>query len=593
MLAVASKSDAPSTAAASVAGSLEAAVGKDVLTPQTTADGIATFWVAPDKVHGALAHLKLGVDQPYRMLYDLTAIDERMRTHPQDHPASDFTVVYHLLSFDRNEYIRIKTPLTEDRAVIGTITDLWPAANWYEREVWDMFGIRFEGHPHLERILMPRTWIGHPLRKDHPARATEMGPFQLPDAKEEAEQEAMRFRPEEWGMKPGRDGQDFLFLNVGPQHPGTHGVLRVVLQLDGEEIVDAVPDIGFHHRGAEKMGERQTWHTYIPYTDRIDYLGGVMNNMAYLMALEKLGGIRVPPRAQVIRVMLAELFRIISHLVWYGTFAQDLGQLSPVFYTFNDRERAFGIIEAICGARMHPNWFRIGGVAQDLPKGWDGLIREFLKYLPSRLAEYDKEVMQNRIFKRRTQGVGAFTTEEAIEWGVTGPGLRACGLAWDFRKKQPYSGYEQFDFDIPTGTRGDCYDRGQVRVEEMRQSLRIIEQCVDNMPEGPYKSLDALACPPLKDRTMHDIETLITHFLGVSWGPVVPRGEALGAIEATKGNNGYYLISDGSTTSYRTRIRTPSFAHMQMLPLMARGRMIPDLLAILGAMDFVLADVDR
>ena len=593
MLAVASKSDAPSTAVASVAGSLQAALGEDVLTPQTTADGIATFWVAPDKIHSALAHLKSGVDQPYRMLYDLTAIDERMRTHSQDDPASDFTVVYHLLSFDRNEYIRIKAPLREDRVAIGTITDLWPAANWYEREVWDMFGIRFDGHPHLERILMPRTWIGHPLRKDHPARATEMGPFQLPDAKEQAEQEALRFRPEEWGMQPGRDGQDFLFLNVGPQHPGTHGVLRVVLQLDGEEIVDAVPDVGFHHRGAEKMGERQSWHTYIPYTDRIDYLGGVMNNMAYLMAVEKLAGICVPPRAQVIRVMLAELFRIISHLVWYGTFAQDLGQLSPVFYTFNDRERAFGIIEAICGARMHPNWFRIGGVAQDLPKGWDGLIRDFLNYLPSRLAEYDKEVMRNRIFKSRTQGVGAFTTEEAIEWGVTGPGLRACGLAWDFRKKQPYSGYEQFEFDIPTGTHGDCYDRGWVRVEEMRQSLRIIEQCVDNMPEGSYKSLDALACPPLKERTMHDIETLITHFLGVSWGPVVPRGEALGAIEATKGNNGYYLVSDGSTTSYRTRIRTPSFAHMQMLPLMARGRMIPDLLAILGAMDFVLADVDR
>lgn len=593
MLAVASKSDAPSTAVASVAGSLQAALGEDVLTPQTTADGIATFWVAPDKIHSALAHLKSGVDQPYRMLYDLTAIDERMRTHSQDDPASDFTVVYHLLSFDRNEYIRIKAPLREDRVAIGTITDLWPAANWYEREVWDMFGIRFDGHPHLERILMPRTWIGHPLRKDHPARATEMGSFQLPDAKEEAEQEALRFRPEEWGMKPGRDGQDFLFLNVGPQHPGTHGVLRVVLQLDGEEIVDAVPDIGFHHRGAEKMGERQSWHTYIPYTDRIDYLGGAMNNMAYLMAVEKLAGIRVPPRAQVIRVMLAELFRIISHLVWYGTFAQDLGQLSPVFYTFNDRERAFGIIEALCGARMHPNWFRIGGVAQDLPKGWDGLIRDFLKYLPSRLAEYDREVMQNRIFKSRTQGVGAFSTEEAIEWGMTGPGLRACGLAWDFRKKQPYSGYEQFDFDIPTGTHGDCYDRGRVRVEEMRQSLRIIEQCVENMPEGSYKSLDTLACPPLKDRTMHDIETLITHFLGVSWGPVVPPGEALGAIEATKGNNGYYLVSDGSTTSYRTRIRTPSFAHMQMLPLMARGRMIPDLLAILGAMDFVLADVDR
>ena len=341
--------------------------------------------------------------------------------------------------------------MTATALSLDSITDLWPAANWYEREVWDMFGISFSGHPHLQRILMPRSWTGHPLRKDHPARATEMGPFQLSEEKEEAEQELLRFRPEEWGMQRSRDDSDFIFLNLGPQHPGTHGVLRIVVQLDGEEIVDAVPEIGFHHRGAEKMGERQSWHTYIPYTDRVDYLGGVMNNLAYLMAVEKLAGITVPPRAQVIRVMLSELFRIISHLVWYGTFAQDLGQLSPVFYTFNDRERAFGIIEAICGARMHPNWFRIGGVAQDLPEGWDGMFRDFIRYFPPRLAEYDREVMRNRIFQARTKGIGVFTKEEAIEWGVTGPGLRACGFEWDFRKKQPYSGYEQFEFDIPTG----------------------------------------------------------------------------------------------------------------------------------------------
>jgi NADH-quinone oxidoreductase subunit C/D len=587
---VQSRATAP---AAEIAERLRKRLGAAEITAQSTTDGIPTFWIGADYAHDALAWLKNDIDQPYRMLYDLTAVDERMRNHPEGAPARDFTVVYHLLSFERNQYVRVKVPLQQDKLETRTLTDVWPAANWYEREAWDMFGIRFDGHPHLRRILMPPTWQGHPLRKDHPARATEMGPFKLPDEKEIAEQEAMRFRPEEWGMRPSRNGEDLIFLNVGPQHPGTHGVLRIVLQLDGEEIVDAVPEIGFHHRGAEKMGERQSWHTYIPYTDRVDYLGGVMNNMAYLMAVEKLAGITVPPRAQVIRVMLAEVFRIISHLVWYGTFAQDLGQLSPVFYTFNDRERAFGIIEAICGARMHPNWFRIGGVAQDLPQGWDGLIRDFLKYLPPRLREYDKEVMQNRIFKGRTQGVGAYTTAEAIEWGVTGPGLRACGFEWDFRKKQPYSGYEQFEFDIPTATHGDCYDRGAVRVEEMRQSLRIIEQCVNNMPEGTYKSLDPLATPPLKDRTMHDIETLITHFLGVSWGPVIPPGEALGTIEATKGNNGYYLVSDGSTTSYRTRIRTPSFAHMQMLPLLVRGRMIPDLLAVLGAMDFVLADVDR
>ncbi|MGA3091533.1 MAG: NADH-quinone oxidoreductase subunit C/D [Terriglobales bacterium] len=560
---------------------------------QDTHDRIPTFWVAKDRVPELLRFLKEEIELPYKMLYDLSAIDERVRAHRAGQPASDFTVVYHLLSFDRNEYVRVKAALAEDRLSLPSITDLWPAANWYEREVWDMFGISFEGHPYLQRLLMPNSWVGHPLRKEHPARATEMGPYQLTPVTEIAEQEALRFRPEEWGMSRERDGSDFMFLNVGPQHPGTHGVLRIALQLDGEEIVDAIPQIGFHHRGAEKMGERQSWHTYIPYTDRVDYLGGVMNNLAYLTAVEKLAGITVPPRAQVIRVMLAELFRIISHLVWYGTFAQDLGQMSPVFFTFNDRERAFGIVEAITGARMHPSWFRIGGVAADLPRGWDKMLLDFIRYLPPRLVEYDRTVMRNFIFKARTKGIGSFTVDEAIEWGVTGPNLRACGLDWDFRKRQPYSGYEGFEFDIPTAQNGDCYDRAAVRVEEMRQSLRIIEQCVRNMPEGSYKSDHPLATPPVKDRTMHDIETLITHFLSVSWGPVLPAGEALGAIEATKGNNGYYLVSDGSTVSYRTRIRTPSFAHIQTLPVLAQGLMIPDLVVILGSLDFVLADIDR
>jgi NADH-quinone oxidoreductase subunit C/D len=560
---------------------------------QQTLDHIPTFWVAKGRVFDLLQFLKEDVDRPYKMLYDLSAIDERMRQHRDGQPASDFTVVYHLLSFERNEYIRIKVALAEDCLSLPTVTRIWPAANWYEREVWDMFGIVFDGHPYLQRLLMPKSWVGHPLRKEHPARATEMAPYQLPPDKELAEQEALRFRPEEWGMSRERDGEDFVFLNLGPQHPGTHGVLRLALQLNGEEIVDVIPEIGFHHRGAEKMGERQSWHTYIPYTDRVDYLGGVMNNLAYLTAVEKLAGITVPARAQVIRVMLAELFRIISHLVWYGTFAQDVGQMSPVFFTFYDRERAFSIIEAITGARMHPSWFRIGGVAADLPKGWEKMFRDFINYLPPRLVEYDKTVMRNFIFKARTKGIGSFTVDEAVEWGVTGPNLRACGLDWDFRKRQPYSGYDNFEFDIPTGQHGDCYDRGAVRIEEMRQSLRIIEQCVNHMPEGPYKSDHPLATPPVRDRTMHDIETLITHFLNVTWGPVLPVGEALGAIEATKGNNGYYLVSDGSTVSYRTRIRTPSFAHIQTLPWLSRGLMIPDLVVILGSLDFVLADIDR
>jgi len=577
----------------SIIDDLKRAFGEAVLAVQPARDNIPTLWVSSDRIRDILLHLKTGVDLPYKTLYDLTAIDERVRTHRQDQPGSDFTICYHLLSYDRNDDIRIKVPLTKESPSLATITGLWPSADWYEREVWDMFGVNFEGHPHLKRILMPPTWKGHPLRKDHPARATEMGQFRLPDDKEEAEQLALMFKPEEWGMSSAAGDSDLMFLNLGPQHPGTHGLLRFILQLDGEEIINVVPDIGYHHRGAEKMGERQTWHTYIPYTDRIDYFAGVMNNMAYCLAVEKLAGIEVPDRAKTIRVMMSELFRIASHLVWYGTFAQDVGALSPVFYMFTDRERVFDIVEAVCGGRMHPEWFRIGGVAMDLPKGWDRLVSAFLKYLPPRLKEYDAMVMQNRIFKARTKGIGAYTRDEAIEWGVTGAGLRACGYEWDFRKKRPYSGYENFEFDIPTATHGDCYDRGVVRVEEIRQSLRIVEQCMKNMPSGHHISDNPLATPPRKERTMHDIETLINHFLGVSWGPVIPPGEAFMGIEATKGNNGYYLISDGSTVSYRTRIRTPSFPHLQMVPMISKGLMIADLLSILGSIDFILADLDR
>ncbi|MFW6182715.1 MAG: NADH-quinone oxidoreductase subunit C/D [Chloroflexota bacterium] len=572
---------------------LEREFADGLLGSQSSADEVPTFWVSEERAKDVLRYLKQSASRPYRMLYDLTAIDERARGHRDGQPDSDFTVVYHLLSLEHNRDIRLKVPLKGEHPALDSISDLWANANWYEREVWDMFGVGFEGHPHLVRLLMPRTWEGYPLRKEHPARATEMGPFQLPPEKQQREQEALEFKPEEWGLQRQTEDSEFMFLNLGPQHPGTHGVLRVVLQLSGEEIVDAVPDIGFHHRGAEKMGERQSWHTYIPYTDRVDYLGGVMNNFPYVMALERLAGIEIPDRAKVIRIMMAELFRLASHLVWYGTFAQDLGQLSPVFYMFTDRERIFDIVEAICGGRMHPNWFRIGGVAQDLPEGWDKLILDFLDYMPARLDEYDRMVMNNGIFKARSKGVGAYTLEEAIEWGVTGPGLRACGLEWDLRKKRPYGGYDQFDFEIPTAVNGDCYDRAVVRVEEMRQSLRIVRQCVENMPPGAYKSAHRLATPPLKEKTMYDIETLITHFLNVSWGPVMPPGESSGTVEGTKGLYTYYVVSDGNTESYRTRIRTPSFTHIQMVPFVTRGETVADLLALLGSVDFVLAEVDR
>jgi NADH-quinone oxidoreductase subunit C/D len=580
-------------ASAPVAGMLSQAFGGEFLTPQPVCDGMPTFWVARERAGEVLHYLKSQIARPYAMLYDLTAIDERLRRHRPGQPRSDFTVVYQLFSLERNEDIRLKVALPGDDPVLPSARAIFANADWYEREVWDLFGIRFEGHPHLKRILLPPTWEGHPLRKDHRARATELEPFSLSEDRQEAEQEALRFRPEEWGMRRSHEGSDFMFLNVGPTHPSAHGVFRIVLQLDGEEIIDAVPDIGYHHRGAEKMAERQSWHTFIPYTDRVDYLGGVMNNLPYVLAVEQLAAIEVPRRAQVIRVMLCELFRISSHLLFLGTMAQDVGQLSPIFYMFSDRQRVYDVIEAICGFRMHPAWFRIGGVAQDLPEGWDRLVREFVGYLGPRLDEYEAMVLGNGIFRRRTRRVGDYTTQEAIEWGITGPGLRATGLAWDYRKARPYSGYEQFAFDIPTGQQGDCYERTRVRLEEMRQSLRIVKQALDNMPGGDYKARHPLATPPLKEHTMHDIETLITHFLGVSWGPVIPAGEACARVEAARGLNSYYLISDGSTMSYRTRIRTPSFAHLQMIPLISRGFMVADLVAILGSIDYVMADVDR
>lgn len=566
--------------------------GAEVFTEQATLTGIPVLWVSRAKLVEVLRYLR-DLEAPYSMLYDLSAIDERLRGQRQGLPDSDFTVFYHLLSIERNRDIMLKVALFEADLALPSIIGIFPNANWYEREVWDMFGIDFTGHPRLARILMPPNWIGHPLRKEHGARATEFDPYTLTVEGQDRDQEALRFEPEQWGMQRERDGNEFMFLNLGPNHPSAHGVFRLVLQLEGEEIVDCVPDIGYHHRGAEKMGERQTWHSYIPYTDRVDYTGGVMNNMPYVLAAEKLAGIEVPDRVKTIRVMMAEVFRVMSHLLFLGTYLQDLGAMSPVFYTFTDRQKGYEVVEGITGFRMHPAWFRIGGVAHDLPQGWEKLVQGFIDWMPKRLREYERAMMENAVFRDRARNIAAFTTQEALDWGVTGPNLRATGCDFDLRKKRPYSGYENFDFEIPLGSRGDVFDRGQLRIEEMRQSLRIIQQCVDHMPAGDYKADHPLTTPPPRDRMLQHIETLITHFLQVSWGPMLKPNESMQQIEATKGINSYYLTSDGNSTSYRTRIRTPSFPHLQHIPPVMKGGFVPDLIAHLGSIDFVMADVDR
>jgi NADH dehydrogenase I D subunit len=542
-----------------------------------------TFHVSQSRIKEILRFLKTEASPKFLRLDDLTAVDESARRERKATP--DYTLVYHLLSYESASRVRLKVELSSRDPMTQSITDLWPSANWYEREVFDMFGIGFQGHPNLRRIIMPPGWEGHPLRKGYPGRATEMAPYTRADA--------VKFQPldaEEY-LKPQSD-EEYL-LNIGPHHLSTHGLMRFIVLALGEEIRGLEMDIGYHHRGVEKIGERQSWHQFIPYTDRVDYLSGVANNLSYLLSVEKLAGIKVPDRAMFIRVMLTEFFRLSNHLMWFGEMAHDTGAMSPIFYTTADRERIMDIVELITGGRLHPSWFRLGGVAADLPEGWKKAVDDFVKIFPSRIKAYEGLLTKNPIFEGRTRGIGHLSLQEAIDWGVTGPLLRASGLQWDVRKNIPYSGYEAFDFDIPVRSEGDCYARYLVRVEEMRQSLRIIEQAAANMPPGNHICEDYRYVIPDKKDTLKDIESLIHHFINVTRGPKIPRGEAYLTTEIARGEQGYYVVSDGLNMAYRMRIRTPDFAHIQAMPLMAVGESIPDLVAIIGSVDYIMPDTDR
>ncbi len=384
-----------------------------------------------------------------------------------------------------------------------------------------------------------------------------------------------------------------MTINMGPQHPATHGVLRLVLELDGEIIVKAIPHIGHLHRGVEKLAESKTYHQAIPLTDRLDYTNAMGNNLAYVLAVEKLLDIKVPKRAQYLRVMMAELQRIAAHLIWLGTHVLDIGATTPIFYTFREREDILRIFEEVAGGRLTPTYLRIGGVSKDLPEGIEEKIKAFVQAFPDHVKEYETLLTKNVIWLKRTKEVGIISKEDAINWGVTGPTLRGSGVKWDVRKAFPYSSYEEFEFDIPTGKIGDVYDRYYVRLREMEWSNSIVEQALERLPKGPIIANDPRITLPPKDDVLQDIASLIRQFKIVSEGFEPPKGEVYASVEASKGELGFYIISDGSNHPFRVRIRPPSFLNLSALPKMIEGSLIADVVSAIGSIDIVLGEIDR
>jgi NADH-quinone oxidoreductase subunit D len=387
--------------------------------------------------------------------------------------------------------------------------------------------------------------------------------------------------------------QALMTINMGPQHPSTHGVLRLILTLEGETIVDAEPVIGYLHTAIEKEAEHKTYHKVITLNDRLDYVSGMTNNFAYCLAVEKLLGIEPPLRGQYLRVIVSELQRIASHLVFLGTMTLEVGIMSGFFYCFREREKILDLFEALCGARLTYSYIIVGGVRYDLPDGWVDKCREFLREFPKAWQELDELISKNPIWLNRTKGVGVLRAQDAIAWGVTGPSLRASGVAWDLRKTMPYSSYDHFDFELVTAEEGDTYARYWVRMLEMLESIKIVRQALENLPPGPVLADHPWATPPPKERLDKDMEALIRHFLFYSRGYPVPPGEAYAAVESARGEVGFYIVSDGSEKPYRMHMRAPSFIHVHAMPVAAKGHLIADLVAILASFDPVMGEVDR
>jgi NADH-quinone oxidoreductase subunit C/D len=525
--------------------------------------------------------LQKGEDAPrFDLLMDLFGVDYPDRP---DEEGGRFETIYHLYALSTGQRLRLKVGAPESDPTLPSVTSVWKGANWFEREAYDMFGLRFEGHPHLVRILTHEAFQGHALRKDYdPARRWILTEDKI-------------YQPH-FVAPPERDDSMFerMTINIGPSHPAMHGTFRLMAMLDGEEIVASDVEIGYLHRCFEKMSETHTWTQVIPYTDRLNYCSSFINNVGYCRTVEQMLGIEAPPKAVWARMVLSEFSRIMDHCVANGSTLVDTGALTNFWYFFQPREEIYGLLESLCGARLTVSACRIGGLLADLPPDFLERCKRLLEMIPPLMKDVRTLVDKNRIWIDRTVGVAAISGEDAVNWSWTGPCLRSAGVGYDVRRAHPYDLYDTLDFDIPVLTGGDVYDRYLIRMLEIDQSLRIIRQLVDRgIPEGPFIVDDPHVALPPKDACYNQMESMIYHFKLIMDGIQVPPGERYGFVEGANGELGFHCISDGKGKPYRVRVRPPCFPIMSAWPGLLIGHTVSDAVVSLGGLNVIAGELER
>ncbi len=516
----------------------------------------------------------------YDLFLDLCGVDNLKRRSG----ATRFEAVVHLHSLSRNQHVRVRVLVPDvEKPSLPSVVDVYPAANWFEREAYDLFGFEFVGHPNLHRLLCHDAFVGHPLRKDYaPGQRWFFAEedIRMPAWSKDTDVRAGHFETQT--------------ISIGPAHPATHGIVHLVARLDGDRIIRAETMIGYLHRCFEKMAEKHHWNQVIPYTDRLNYISAMLNGVGYVRVVEKMLGLEIPERGQLVRTILSEFSRIMDHCVCIGANLVDLGALTNFWYLYQPREQIYDLIEACCGARLTVSYVRVGGLAIDVPDDFVARSRALLESIPPFLDDVERLVNNNRIARNRLQGVGLVSREQAVAWGLTGPMLRASGVAYDVRRARPYDFYDRFDWDIPVSNDGDNFGRYLVRMEEVRQSLKIIRQALDIFPSGgEVNANDWRVVLPPKDAVYHDMESLIYHFKLTMEGIRVPAGERYEWIEGGNGELGFYAISDGRGGPYRLKIRPPCFPNMAAFEKIVVGGTISDAIATLGTLNVIAGELDR